>query len=300
MLVTGGTGFVGSHLVTALVGVGAHVAVLARRPGAPRASDQDPVVIVGDLTDRESLDAAVERARPELVFHLGAIASSGAVAARCVRVNVEGTVNLLGALAGVGYERLVHTSTSEVYGDAPAPFDEASPTRPRSAYGASKLAAELFCEQGHRNLGWPVVQLRVGTTYGPGQAADRLVPDVILHALRGEDVAMTSGTQTRELNDVADIVDGLLLAAVVDGIDGATLNLGNGVEVAVADAARQVVELMGSPIALRLGALPDRPGEPSRSFVDGSRARAELGWEPKTSLTEGLARTIAWYRERHA
>lgn len=303
ILVTGGTGFIGSHLVDALVDVGAEVHVLARSSSVPEPDRRDALggasIHRADLTERDALTRAVRMARPDIVFHLAAfthVGRSWSMAGECMRVNVEGTANLLEALDQHGYERLVHASTSEVYGNSTVPFVEEATPRPTSPYGISKRAAEMLCQLGADHRDWPIVQLRVFNAYGPGQPADRIISEIISRALDRTELKMTRGAQTREFNHVSDLVEGMLLAAVVEGVEGDLMNLGNGDEISIAELATTLLGLMGNPIEAQLGALPERPVEVPRMFCDPSRARRLLGWTSSRSLRDGLLDTIDWYR----
>ena len=304
VLVTGGSGFIGSHLVAALVDIGADVHVLTstvssvypHRLTGLRASI---ALHEGNLTDRTAMRALVREARPDIVFHLGAYTHVGKSWDRideCVQSNIQGTVNLLEALDGSGYSRFINTGTSEIYGAIEVPFHEDDRPAPVSPYAVSKHAAEEFCRLGSTGKGWPVVRVRPFNPYGPGQSPDRVIPEVIVRALRREPVQMTKGTQTREFNYVTDLVEGFLLLGVVPGIEGQLINLGNGEEVAIADLVRSLLAVMGDPVEADMGALPDRPIEIWRMFCDSRRARDLLGWAPRHDLRSGLAATVNWYR----
>src|SRR5205807_9449739 len=126
----------------------------------------------------------------------------------CIQTNIQGTVNLLQALDGTGYRRFVYTGTSEIYGDVDVPFREDATVRPISPYSVSKYAGELYCTMFHQGYGWPVVMLRPFNAYGPGQSPDRVIPEIIARALRGHELKMTTGRQTREFNYVEDLSEG--------------------------------------------------------------------------------------------
>jgi UDP-glucose 4-epimerase len=209
---------------------------------------------------------------------------------------VQGTVNLLEALDGTGYARFVNTGTSEIYGAIDAPFHEDDRPAPVSPYAVSKHAAEEFCRLGSAARDWPIVRVRPFNAYGPGQSPDRIIPEVVVRALRGDRLRLTQGRQTREFNLVSDLVEGFLLLGVVEGIEGELINLGCGEETSIADLVATILSVMGDPIEAEFGALPDRPIEIWRMCSDAARARDLLGWEPRTSLEQGLERTIAWYR----
>ena len=224
-LVTGAGGFIGSHLVRRLLddGVEVHGVTSAVSSVYPiRLVDlRDRITLhEANLADRGAMDTLVDSSRPTHVFHLGAYTHVGKSWQRvdeCVQANVQGTVNLLQALAGSGYTRFLNMGTSEIYGDIEAPFREDKPVNPISPYSASKYAAERFCRVFFQGYGSPIVLLRPFNAYGPGQTADRVIPEIIIRALRGQDLRMTQGRQTREFNFVEDIVDGLVRAALDTG-----------------------------------------------------------------------------------
>jgi dTDP-glucose 4,6-dehydratase len=302
-LVTGAAGFIGSHLVRHLVAAGAEVHALTHAVSSVyplRLADLRDRIIVheADLADRGALDVVVARARPDVVFHLGAythVYKSWDRAGECVQTNVAGTLNLLEALGG-RFQRFVNVGTSEIYGTVPVPFREDGPTDPASPYAVTKGAAEQLCRIYHRRHGWPIVLVRPFNAYGPYQTPDRVVAEVIGRALKGQELLMTSGRQTREFNYVADTARGIALAATAEGVEGALINIGCGVEVTIAELARTILRLMGDPIEPRLGALPDRANEIWRMCCDNTRARELLGWSPAYDLEAGLSATIAWYR----
>ena len=249
------------------------------------------------LTDRGALELVAADVKPQYVFHLGAYTHVGKSWQRvdeCIQVNVQGTVNLLQALAPYDVEKIVYTGTSEIYGDVDVPFREDGPVNPISPYSVSTYAGERYCRMVHQGKGWPIVMVRPFNAYGPAQSPDRVIPEIIVRALRGQPLRMTQGRQTREFNYATDIAAGFL-AAGLRGEPGRLYNIGCGQEVSMADLATTVLRLMGDPIEAQLGALPDRPTEIWRMFADASRARSELGWRPEVSLEDGLRKTIEWY-----
>jgi UDP-glucose 4-epimerase len=304
VLVTGATGFIGSHLTRRLVDNGAQVHALTST-----VSSVYPVRLVdirdritlhgGNLNDSGAMASVVERSDPKVVFHLGAYTHVGKSWDRvdeCIQTNIHGTVNLLQALARSNYERFVYTSTSEVYGDVEVPFREDSVVDPLSPYAVSKYAGERFCRMLHRGRSWPIVVVRPFNAYGPAQSPDRVIPEIIVKALRRERLAMTDGLQTREFNYVEDLTDGFVKAALVEGIEGDVFNIGGGEEVSMRDLARTILEIMGDPIVPEFGALPNRPTEIWSMRSDVEKARKILGLEPARPLREGLEQTITWYR----
>ncbi len=307
-LVTGATGFIGSHLVRRLVADGVEVHALTSAVSsvyAVRLVDlRDRITLhEGSLADRGAMEAVVAAAEPTHIFHLGAYTHVGKSWQRvdeCIQVNVQGTVNLLQALDGHRYQRFVNTGTSEIYGAVPVPFREDQPVHPVSPYAAAKHAAEELCTVFFEGRGWPIVLLRPFNAYGPAQTADRIIPEVIVRALRGEPLRLTQGRQTREFNFVEDLVDGFIRAAVTPGVEGQLFNLGCGEDVSIRDVATLVLELLGNPVEAQFGALPERPTEIWEMRCDSTRAREVLGWKPQHSLADGLQKTIAWYRQELA
>jgi len=307
-LVTGATGFIGSHLVRRLVADGVAVHALSSAVSSIYPSRlvelRDQITMhEGNLTDRSAMDAIVDRVQPTHVFHLGAYTHVGKSWQRvdeCIQANIQGTVNLLQALDGSGYERFVYTGTSEIYGGVDVPFREDMPVRPISPYAVSKYAGEHFSRLFSLSYSWPIVCVRPFNAYGPAQSPDRVIPEIIVRAARGQPLRMTEGRQTREFNFVEDLVDGFVRAGTTPGIEGEIFNLGCGEEVAIRDLALMILDIMGNPIEAELGALPERPTEIMRMYSDSTKARERLGWEPAVQLRVGLARTIEWYRDEAA
>ncbi|HET6795285.1 MAG TPA: SDR family NAD(P)-dependent oxidoreductase [Acidimicrobiales bacterium] len=307
VLVTGAGGFIGSHVVRALLARGADVHAMSPSVSSvvpPRLADiaGDIHLVEANVTDRSAMDAVARSVRPELVAHLAAFTHVGKSFARVdenVATNIQGTVNLLQALAG-DYERFVYTGTSEIYGDVEVPFAEDGPVNPVSPYAVSKYAGERYCRMFHSAYRWPIVCLRPFNAYGPWQSADRVIPDIILTALKGEDVLMTEGRQTREFNYVEDLTAGFVAALEAPGVEGEVINLGCGEEISMREVASRVLSLMGDPVKAHFGALPHRPTEIWRMRSDSSKASRLLGWSGTTDLDTGLSRTIDWFRSRLA
>ena len=296
VLVTGGSGFIGSSLVDALLERGAEVHCLFR---APRQTDHLDRVWAAvrahyaDLTDRAAVQRAVDSAQPEAVVHLAAV---GVQDVRvdpvwAVQANVVGTLNLLQALQGC-YRVFVNTGTCLEYGSNDPPFREDQDPRPELPYAISKTAAWRFCCRFHQTEGWPIITVRPFGVYGPRQPATAFVPLCIRAARQGRDFHMSPGDQTRDWVYISDVIDGFLQALSVPQAVGGTFNLCSGVETSLYDLALAIVAQMGSGIAVHRGSQPYRDGEIRRLVGDGSRAQTILGWSPRVSLAEGLRLTI--------
>ena len=304
-LVTGAGGFIGSHVVRALLAEGAEVYAMSSSVSSllpVRLADvaADVRIVEASVADRSAMEAMARSVKPELVAHLAAFTHVGKSFRRVdenIATNVQGTVNLLQALAGE-YERFVYTGTSEIYGDIPTPFREDALVNPVSPYSVSKYAGELYCRMFHKAYRWPIVCLRPFNAYGPWQTPDRIIPEIVLTALQGRELLTTEGQQTREFNFVSDLADGFVAALSAPDVDGEVINLGCGQDIAIRDLTVKVLGMMGNPITARIGAVPHRPTEIWSMYCDNTKARKLLGWSPAHTLDGGLEETIAWYRDR--
>jgi nucleoside-diphosphate-sugar epimerase len=299
VLVTGGSGFIGGHLVSRLAEHCGHVAVISRHKQDP---GQGVAVLVGDLRDGRFVRRALTETRPEIIFHLAAFKErrqDPEAFATALEVNAQGSLNLLlAAQALSSLEAIVAVGTADEYGCIPAPFVEDARERPMNAYALSKQYVTHLCELFHAAHGLPVTVLRPTLAYGPGQGAEMFVPALIGALLEGKTFPMTSGEQTRDYVFVSDVVDALIRAASSHEALGSVINIGSGRPVRIADLARKVERMVGASGQVLIGALPYRQGETMDYFVDATRAASLLGWTPGVSLEEGLRTTIDWFRTK--
>jgi len=309
VLVTGAGGFIASHLVEELVQHGAGVRAFVHYnsrgdPGLlkllPRQVIDRVELVAGDLRDLPALQAAARGCSH--IFHLGAVISipySYVHPAEVVETNVIGTLNVLLAAREAHVERLVHTSTSEVYGTAQhVPIDEGHPLQGQSPYSASKIGADKLVESFYRTYDVPAVTLRPFNTYGPRQSARAVIATIITQALSGEAIYLGNLEARRDLTYISDTVEAFLKVARAEGVEGETFNLGTGSEVSVADLSAMVMELTGRQVDVRVDPARLRPqkSEVQRLLADNRYARERLGWSPAVDLREGLSRTIDWIR----
>jgi dTDP-glucose 4,6-dehydratase len=305
VLVTGAGGFIGSHLAERLVELGACTRALVHYNAlgtwgwldhSPLRDDME--VVAGDICDRDSVQQAMRG--NEVVFHLAALIAipySYRAPASYVRANVEGTLNVLQTARELKIERMVHTSTSEVYGTARyVPIDEGHPLQGQSPYSASKIGADKLAEAFHASFSLPVVTVRPFNTFGPRQSARAVIPTIITQCLAGETIRLGNLHPTRDLNYVANTVDGFLKAASVPAAVGQTINLGSGREISIGQLAELIAGLVGQSIAVEGDLQRMRPekSEVDRLLADNTLARTLLKWEPAISLEEGLTHTIEW------
>jgi len=306
VLVTGGTGFLGSHLVRRLVGHDANVAITVRAGTEPRRI-RDVVNrtrrIEADVTDAASLRAAVREAAPDAVFHLaawtgGRHADVEDAFRRSLAVNHEGTMNVLKAVRDEAPgARVVRTGSMAEYGDGEAPFREDSPTREDSSYSGSVILATHLAHAIAPTWGLKPVTLRPSLIYGPAQDSDYFLPGLIRACLAGADFPMTTGEQGVDFVFVEDVVEALVRAAGSGAAAGEIFNVGSGVEITVRELAETVVRRTGTRAKLLIGAVPTREREAQHRCLDIGKAERMLGWTPRTPLEEGIDLTVAWFRE---
>jgi NAD dependent epimerase/dehydratase len=309
VLVTGAGGFIGSHLTERLANEGANVRALIHYNSAgthgwleDSSVVKDIQLIAGDICDRDRLREAMQGV--SVVFHLAALIAipySYTAPASYVRTNVEGTLNVLQTARELGIERVIHTSTSEVYGTARyVPMDEDHPLQGQSPYSASKIGADKIAESFYLSFGLPVVTVRPFNTFGPRQSARAVIPTIITQCLNGDIVNLGNVHPTRDFSYVLNTVDGFMAAAASAEAIGKTINLGSNREISITDLVNLVVEQIGRPVTIKTDKQRVRPkaSEVERLYADNTLARTLLAWEPRVSLEEGLKHTIDWLRER--
>lgn len=309
-LVTGAGGFIASHLVERLLREGVHVTAFVRYN-----SRRDPGLLAllapdllgqvrwafGDLRDSNAVHQAMES--QDLVFHLGsliAIPYSYLHPREVVDTNITGTLNVLMAARALGTSRIIHTSTSEVYGTARhLPMDESHPLQCQSPYAASKAAADHLVDSFGKSYGLPVVTVRPFNTYGPRQSTRAVIPAIITQALHHSEIALGDTRPQRDFTYVTDTVDGFLRAAAADGVHGECFNLGSGQSLSIGDLAALIFRLLGCTPSLRSDPARLRPpaSEVLHLQADAGKARQRLGWTPRTPLETGLRATISWLRD---
>ncbi|MFJ2135606.1 GDP-mannose 4,6-dehydratase [Streptomyces sp. NPDC087845] len=312
VLVTGAEGFIGSTLVDLLVERGAHVrAFVHYKPYAEKGhlaryldDPHSPVeMIAGDIGDAGRVMDAV--AGCDTVFHLAALIGipySYDAPAAYVRTNVVGTENIAEACRRHSVRRLLHTSTSEVYGSAlTAPISESHPLQPQSPYSASKIGADMMALSHWHAFELPVTVVRPFNTYGPRQSARAVIPTILaqLHA-GAREIRLGSLTPTRDFTYVTDTAAGFLALADCDRALGGSVNLGTGREISVGDLAKALITASGRDAEVVVDPARLRPSgsEVQRLLSDNTRAREWAGWRPEVPLEEGLERTSAWV-EKH-
>jgi NAD dependent epimerase/dehydratase len=309
VLVTGAGGFIGSHLVERLVENKASVRAFVRYnsradPGLLRMVSPETIakleLVGGDLRDPDAVRKALDGC--QIVFHLGALISipySYHHPVEVAETNLIGTLNILMGCRELGVERLIHTSTSEVYGTAQwTPIDESHPLQGQSPYSASKIGADKLAESFHCSYDLPVVTVRPFNTYGPRQSARAVIPTIITQALTNRVIHLGNLDALRDFTYVDDTIKGFLCAATIEHIEGCTFNLGTGTEISIGNLTEKIIQKTGTQVRIQVDPERIRPqkSEVLRLVSDNSHACERLGWLPSVNLDAGLEKTIEWVK----
>jgi dTDP-glucose 4,6-dehydratase len=308
VLVTGGAGFIGSHLVEALLERGAQVTAFVRYTsrssiGFLASLGGSVGVVTGDLSEFDSVQGAMRN--QEYVFHLGALIGipySFVHPREVVSVNTIGTLNVLTAARDTKPARVILTSTSEVYGTARyVPMDEEHPLQAQSPYAASKIAADKLGESFFHAYQVPLSIVRPFNTFGPRQSMRAVIPTIIVQALKSSRVRLGATAPTRDFTFVKDTAQGFVRVAEVEAAIGEVVNLGTGREISVNDLASRIASLVGRDVQVITDEQRLRPGtsEIQRLCCNPAKAKRLTGWEARHSLDEGLLQTIDWLRQSH-
>ncbi len=307
-LVTGGAGFIGSHLVDELINRDCSVRVLDNLVNGKMENlsqhfdNKNFELYHGSVTDPFDVQKAVEGI--DIVYHLACLGVRHSIVHPFEnhRVNAEGTLLVLEASFRAKIKRFVYCSSSEVYGTAQhVPMTETHPTLPCTVYGSSKLAGEAYTRAYHKTYGAPAVIIRPFNTYGPrshyeGDAGE-VIPKSIVRALNGEPIIVFGdGSQTRDFTYVEDTARALVIAAEIDGMIGQTLNIGSNFEISINDLAHKIAKMVSNS-KTRVELTPQRPGDVLRLFADPQKFIDICDWKPKISFDDGLARTIDFFRK---
>ena len=307
VLVTGAGGFIGSHLTEHLVDLNANVKAFVRYNSRsdwgllellPQEKLNSIAVIMGDLKDADAVRYAAKNV--DIIFHLGsliAIPYSYIHPRETIETNILGALNVLTATKENGIEKLIHTSTSEVYGTARyVPIDENHPLQGQSPYSASKIGADKIAESFFKSFSLPVAIIRPFNTFGPRQSARAVIPTIITQALTKEKIFLGSLHPTRDYTYVEDVVEGFIKVTELHKSIGEVINIGSNFEISIEDLANKIISLAGKNAEIITDTVRVRPqdSEVERLWCDNTKAKRLLGWEPTTSLDKGLKKTIEW------
>jgi NAD dependent epimerase/dehydratase len=312
VLVTGADGFIGSHLVETLLDEGCEVKAYTYYNSFnswgwldtfPRKKLKNIEVVTGDIRDPNGIRTVLKEM--DIVFHLAALIAipfSYHSPDSYIDTNVKGTLNVLQACRDYDIERVVVTSTSEVYGTAQyVPIDEKHPLRAQSPYSASKIGADKIAESFFLSFEMPVVIARPFNTYGPRQSARAVIPTIITQLLNGKkNILLGSLHPTRDLNYVGDVCKGLIALSKFDEAIGREVNIGSGTEISIGSLAKLLMELTGTEAEISSEGIRRRPdkSEVERLVCDNRLIKEITGWKPETTLKEGLLNTIEWFSDK--
>ncbi|MBI5788353.1 MAG: SDR family NAD(P)-dependent oxidoreductase [Candidatus Schekmanbacteria bacterium] len=312
ILITGADGFIGSHLVETLLAENYNVTAFVYYNSFnswgwldtfPKEKLQNIEVIAGDIRDGESVRKAVKNVNA--VLHLAALISipfSYNAPDLYVDTNIKGTLNVLQACRDQAVERVIVTSTSEVYGTAQyVPINEQHPLQPQSPYSATKIAADALAESFYRTFNLSLTIARPFNTYGPRQSARAIIPTIITQLLNGSrEIKLGSLHPTRDLSYVKDTCKGFLALLNCREAIGKTVNIGSGREISVGDLAKLMIDQINPDAKIIHEEMRKRPdkSEVERLLCDNSLIKQLTGWEPEVSLKEGLKLTIEWFKNK--
>jgi len=308
-LVTGAGGFIGSHLAEYLVQKGFEVKAFVRYNSRNNWGwlEETPYkdrieVYTGDIRDFDSVKDAMKNI--DVVFHLAALIGipySYVSPLAYIKTNVEGTYNVLQAARELKTQKVIHTSTSEIYGTAQyVPIDEKHPINPQSPYAATKSGADQLALTFHRSFGLPVSVIRPFNTFGPRQSARAVIPTIISQLLAGKNsIKLGNLEATRDMNYVINTCEGFCQVGLHESSTGAVINLGSNREISIKDLAQLIADLMNKELKIEIDDKRIRPekSEVERLLCDSSKAKELTGWEPRHTLEEGLEETIAWLED---
>lgn len=313
ILVTGADGFIGSHLTEELVRQGYNVRAFVYYNSfnswgwldhSPRQIRDQIEVFAGDIRDPHGVKEAMKGC--DIVFHLAALIAipySYHSPDTYIDTNVKGTINVVQAARELGIQKVVHTSTSEVYGTAQyVPIDEKHPLHGQSPYSASKIGADQIAMSFYYSFETPVAIIRPFNTYGPRQSARAVIPTIITQLASGATkIKLGSIEPTRDFNYIKDTVAGFIAVATSEHSTGQVINIGSNYEISIGDTARLIAELMGKEIEIETDAARIRPdkSEVERLWADNTKAKQLLNWSPSyggiEGLKRGLSETIEWF-----
>lgn len=312
ILVTGADGFIGSHLVEALLSQGCDVKSFVFYNSfsswgwldtIPEEKFKHIEIFAGDIRDPNGVKTAVKGT--DIVFHLAALIAipfSYHSPDSYIDTNIKGTLNVLQACRDYNVERVIVTSTSEVYGTAQyVPIDERHPLQGQSPYSASKIGADKIAESFFCSFKTPVVIARPFNTYGPRQSARAVIPTIITQLLNGnENIVLGSLHPIRDFNYVSDICNGLIALAKNDKVIGKTVNIGSGREISIEDLAKLIIKQINPNANMVTEDTRKRPdkSEVERLLCNNSLMKEITGWDPETTLKEGLLKTTEWFKNK--
>jgi len=294
ILVTGASGFIGSHLIRRLIKENAEVYCIDRNRIKLEEPDIKSYQI--DLRNYDELKKIISDINPDIIFHLAALTNPSRdinLVKDMFEVNLQGTINLLLATKDINYDLFIYTNTSELYGDEnKPPFKEDMKPKTMSPYSASKISAEVYCDLFLELFNKPITIFRLPIVYGPSQKGNMFIPDLMNSIKENKEFVMTKGEQARDFIYIDDIIEAFILSCKKENIKG-IYNLGSGKEIKL----KEIINILKEYINLKVKFdKPYRENEIWHYYLDISKTKKELNWKPKIELKEGLKRTLNWWK----
>jgi len=307
ILVTGADGFIGSHLTEALVSLGGNVKALSQYNSFNNwgwledvECQNDIEVLCGDIRDSDYIKKITKDI--DVIFHLAALIAipySYVAPDSYIETNIKGTLNICQAALENGVQKVLNTSTSEVYGTAKyVPIDESHPLQPQSPYSATKIGADAIAESFYRAFNLPLCTVRPFNTYGPRQSARAVIPTIITQIAAGKkQIELGDTTPTRDFNYVKDTCRGFISLAQCDESIGETVNIGSNYEISIGDTLDLIKKIMNSDVEFIVDKKRIRPekSEVNRLWCNNLKIKKLCGFEPRYSIEEGLKETVKWF-----
>ena len=305
VIITGGCGFIGSHLTKRLLQEGAKVSVIDRTfANTWRIKDEVSQIdlYAVDIADSVVLDKYIKAAKPDYFFHLAAygVDSAQKEYSTAARVNIMGTINILNSLKDIGCEKFINMGSCAEYGDQKEVMNEAMCPQPVSIYGSTKASATILAHQIAAEIGMDIVTLRPFGIFGEGEERHKIFSHIILSILEDEDVNLTLCEQHRDYCYVENIIDGLIMAATSKNVKNEIFNIGNGISYPLKHYVNLIFKNINTQKKPNYGAVPYRKNEMWNPRPDISKIKTMLNWNPRINLEDGLINTINWFKiNRH-
>ena len=307
ILITGGLGFAGVNLVSKLLSHKINPTILEFIAEDVHLDTRyipfnlEKIELMNiDIRNQKEIIKVIKNVSPDYVVHLAAnteLKKDFETAFNSVETNIKGTLNLLKAIKKFPVNNFIFMSSSDVYGGTKPPFHEEHFIIPSSPYSVSKASAEMYCLMFNRVYKLPITILRSFNLFGEFQRVNRVIPYIIMKLIKNEKVELTKGEQKREFNYIENLLDAIFLSLKIPESQGRTFNIGSGFSISIRDIAEKIAEEFELKKNLELGAIPYRANEIWDMYCDNTLAKNVLGWEPRVSLTEGLIKTINWYKD---
>lgn len=303
ILITGGAGFIGVNLINKFLDLGCSNInlIIKNSTSLKRLNNVIQKIHLHkiDLLDKNKLKKVVGEINPSIIIHLATYSAYAdqTAALDMIRINIEGTLNLLTSSKDINYNIFINTGSSSEYGIKEKPMREDDLLEPVSFYAVTKASASLLCQVFAREYKKPIVTLRPFSVYGPHEEEKRFVPTIVKAVIENKPIKLTPGNQRRDFIYIEDIVD-IYIKAISHGkeLSGQILNMGTGIEYTNDELVQTLFKVTGKKVKIEKGAFPKRLWDTSHWVADISKTKRMLGWKPKSTLEDGLKKTYLWFK----